>query len=176
MCLELSSYGKGDIREPFVCITHADGATTSDFVFESATITKGKEPFATLPGSHGSEEQVEHLTILLKDRTYHTELELHYYVYEKCDVITRSAILKNSTEETIRVDRLLSNQIDFDKSPFVITSFHGAWAREFDKNETLLTAGKYAISSMTGTTSNRANPLLILRPQTTSEEQEIVMA
>ena len=31
MRLEMSSYGKGDIREPFVEIVHADGSTTSDF-------------------------------------------------------------------------------------------------------------------------------------------------
>ena len=34
--LEMSSYGKGDIREPFVEIVHADGSFTSDFLFEKA--------------------------------------------------------------------------------------------------------------------------------------------
>ena len=40
--LEMSSYGKGDIREPFIEVIHADGSYTSDFLFESAQITKGK--------------------------------------------------------------------------------------------------------------------------------------
>ena len=35
MCLEMSSWGKGDIREPFIEVSHADGSSTSDFLFES---------------------------------------------------------------------------------------------------------------------------------------------
>ena len=36
MRLEMSSHGKGDIREPFIEVTHADGRFTSDFLFEKA--------------------------------------------------------------------------------------------------------------------------------------------
>ena len=38
-CLEMSSYGKGDIREPFIETEYADGSTTADFLFESAQIS-----------------------------------------------------------------------------------------------------------------------------------------
>ena len=31
--LEISSFGKGDIRDPFVEITHPDGSETCDFLF-----------------------------------------------------------------------------------------------------------------------------------------------
>ena len=34
--LEMSSYGKGDFREPFVEMVHADGSATCDFLFEKA--------------------------------------------------------------------------------------------------------------------------------------------
>lgn len=34
MSLEMSSYGKGDIWEPFVEVVHADGSFSSDFLFE----------------------------------------------------------------------------------------------------------------------------------------------
>ena len=63
ICLEMSSLGKGDIREPFIEITHADGSMTSDFVFDSFTISKGKEEFKTLPGSYDESGDVEHLTV-----------------------------------------------------------------------------------------------------------------
>ena len=36
MCLEMSSYGKGDIREPFIEVTHEDGSFTSDFLLKDA--------------------------------------------------------------------------------------------------------------------------------------------
>ena len=32
VCLEMSSYGKGDIREPFIEVVHADGSFTSDYL------------------------------------------------------------------------------------------------------------------------------------------------
>ena len=43
MRLEMSSYGKGDIREPFVEITYADGSFSSDFKFDHADIMEEKE-------------------------------------------------------------------------------------------------------------------------------------
>ena len=47
--LEMSSGGKGDVREPFIEVTHADGSYTSDFLFEKAEIKKARiftsEPF-----------------------------------------------------------------------------------------------------------------------------------
>ena len=59
--LEMSAGGKGDIREPFIEVTHADGSYTSDFVFEKAEITKGKKPYITLPGSYEENDQVKSL-------------------------------------------------------------------------------------------------------------------
>nr|MCR5655289.1 alpha-galactosidase [Lachnospiraceae bacterium] len=35
MRLEMSSYGKGDIREPFVEVVHADGNRNCDFIYDS---------------------------------------------------------------------------------------------------------------------------------------------
>lgn len=61
MCLEMSSYGKGDICEPFVEVVHADESITSDFLFEKAEITTGKAEFHTLPGSYDKENKVRHL-------------------------------------------------------------------------------------------------------------------
>ncbi|MBQ6812288.1 MAG: alpha-galactosidase, partial [Agathobacter sp.] len=36
--LETSGSGKGDVREPMIEVTHADGSYTQDFVFEKAEI------------------------------------------------------------------------------------------------------------------------------------------
>ena len=47
MCLEMSSFGKGDIREPFIEVIHEDGSITSDFLYEKSEVTTGKEAFET---------------------------------------------------------------------------------------------------------------------------------
>lgn len=166
--LEMSSYGKGDIREPFIEVTYADGSITSDFRFEKAEITEEKPEFETLPGSYG--EKVEHLCITLPERYHGLALELHYYVYEDCDVISRSAKLYNQGSETVKLLRLMSLQLDFDTPDFVFTTFHGAWAREMNPCPMRLLSGKQVNASYTGTTSSRANSFVMLGKEHTTEE------
>ena len=98
LCLEMSAYGKGDIREPFVEIIYEDGSFSSDFVYESSVRFEGREARDAedaLPASYDEKNQVEHLCVTLKDNNSALKLELHYYIYEDCDVITRSAKLIN---------------------------------------------------------------------------------
>lgn len=168
--LEMSSYGKGDIREPFIEVVHADGSYSSDYLYDSFTIVNGKEPFETLPGSYDDKNEVEHLTIILKDKNANLTLELHYYVYEWCDVITRSARFINSSEEKVTLKRLMSTQLDLNTSDYVFSTFNGAWAREMHRNDTPIVAGKHVNSSYTGTSSNRANPFVMLSKDCTTED------
>lgn len=172
--LEMSSYGKGDIREPFIEAVHADGSFTSDFLFEKADISTGKEEFKTLPGSYDEEGKTGHLCVTLRDRQYALVLELHYYVYEDCDVITRSARLINESEEPIRLTRLMSMQLDLDPAEYVFTTFTGAWAREMKRNDINVISGKSVNASYTGTSSSRANPFVMLsRPGTSQDAGEV---
>lgn len=162
LCLELSSYGKGDIREPFLELRHEDGSVTSDFLYTSYEIKKGKEPFKALPGSYDELDEVDHLCVKLTDASYELELLLHYYVYEACDVITRSVELCNKSKQKVTIERILSNQIDFDYNQFHFTTFGGAWAREMKRNDVPAYAGKFVNASYTGTSSSRANPFVML--------------
>ena len=50
--LEMSSYGKGDVREPLIEVIHTDGSYTSDFLFEKAEIRQGKHELRELPASY----------------------------------------------------------------------------------------------------------------------------
>lgn len=170
MCLEMSSYGKGDIREPFLEIIHEDGSFTSDFLFKDFTITQGKEPFLTLPASYDEDNKVEHLCISLYDKQYDMELELHYYVYEDCDVLTRSAKLCNCSDSQIKLQRLMSLQLDFTDADYVFTGFNGEWAREMHKSSNLVSSGKHVNASYTGTSSSRANPFVMLGREHTTED------
>ena len=168
--LEMSALGKGDVREPFLEVVHGDGSVTSDFVYESAVICRGKEPYRTLPGSYGTEDEVEHLCVTLADRTNGLELELHYYVYEAHDVITRSARLINRGEQTVRLKRLMSVQMDLEGTGFVFTTFGGAWAREMERRDVTVNGGRCVNASFTGTSSSRANPFVMLSEPETSED------
>lgn len=170
MRLEMSSYGKGDIREPFIEVIHEDGSYTSDFLFEKAEISTGKEEFCTMPGSYDEKGEVAHLCITLKDRQYLLGLELHYYVYEDCNVITRSARFINESGAQVKLMRLMSTQMDFDTPDYAFTTFNGAWAREMKRTDMRISAGKHVNASYTGTSSNRANPFVMLSKTDTTQD------
>ncbi len=162
MRLEMSSAGKGDHREPFLEIVHSDGNMTSDFLYDSSIIISGKEELDTLPSSYGEMNEVETLEILLKDKDRNVSLKLLYSVFEKEDVITRATVLINESGSKIHVKRLLSNQIDFDPDSFTFHTFNGAWTREMMKTDKEVISGTYVNSSYSGTSSNAANPFVML--------------
>lgn len=168
--LEMSSYGKGDIREPFIEVVHWDGSYTSDFLYEKEKITEKKEALQGLPSSYDEEGKAQQLTITLKDKQYGLTLELIYSVFEKCDVITRSARFINTGKEKVQLLRLMSTQLDLDERQYHMTTFHGAWAREMHKNQVPIQAGKYVNSSYAGASSSRANPFVILSTEETTQD------
>lgn len=174
MCLEMSSYGKGDIREPFVEIRHADGSYTSDFLFDHAQIREEKAPLETMPSSYDETGQTKELVVTLKDKSYGLTLELLYSAFEKQDVIVRSARLLNTSSETIRLKRLLSTQLDFASGGYVLSTFNGSWAREMQRTDIPIRAGKHVNASCTGTSSNRANPFVMLSRENTTEDEGVV--
>lgn len=173
ICLEAGTYGKGDIREPFVEIRHADGNVTSDFTYLSHEIVSLAERDhildSGLPHTYAENVPGECLHIVLQDVENQVELHLFYTVFADCDVITRSASLKNLSEDAITVERCMSAQLDLTQDYSVITHFTGAWAREMHKEQIYLPSGKFVNASYTGTSSNRANPFIMLGQKSTTE-------
>lgn len=173
MKLEMSSYGKGDIREPFVELVYPDGSRTSDFVYKGYELISGKPELDTLPSSYCDETQMGQnmtLRITLADSRYPLELELLYYVYEQDNVICRNSRLINKGEKSVEIKRLMSLMLDMDGEGYVMSTFNGAWAREMNRHDTVVTAGKLINSSYTGTSSSRANPFVMVMNRNTAED------
>ena len=173
MKLEMSSYGKGDIREPFVELVYPDGSRTSDFVYKGYELISGKPELDTLPSSYCDETQMGQnmtLRITLADSRYPLELELLYYVYEQDNVICRNSRLINKGEKSVEIKRLMSLMLDMDGEGYVMSTFNGAWAREMNRHDTVVTAGKLINSSYTGTSSSRANPFVMVMNRNTVED------
>jgi len=167
--LEISSLGKGDLREPSIEVSFANGSRTTDFIYQSYRLSKGIEQKKEIPGSYGTEDEVETLTIVLKDKSYDLTLEISYNVYSKCDVITRTNKLINNTDGEVSIYRLLSNHIDFDEGEYTFTTFTGAWAREMNRTDIKVTEVASSVSSSAGYTSNRANPFVMVTRGTCME-------
>ena len=170
MRYEYSAPGKGDIREPMIEAVYADGSATIDPVYVSYEVSKGKPKGEELPVAYGKETEVETLQITCRDRNGSLEFVFSYSVFADCDVICRSMRIVNTGEDPVQIRRVLSMQLDLDPEAYVFHSFTGAWAREMKRSEIPLRAGRFSVGSMTGTSSNRANPFfMIARPDTAED-------
>jgi alpha-galactosidase len=179
ICLEMSSYGKGDIREPFIEITHVDGASTCDFLFKEARLSTQKEQLKTLPSAYRKKEETDKqkkmennicLEIELFDKNYKIALLLIYSVFYESNVITRSAKVINYSDQKITLDRIMSGQLDLDNSDYRLSTFHGAWAREMNRSDTIVHQGILINDTKAGTSSNRSNPFFMLSGLETNED------
>lgn len=167
MKLEMSSLGHGDVREPFIELIKPDGSRSCDFTFDSAVIDDAAPEIAEMPSSYRDDGKGEHLCLTLRDGEL--TLELHYYVYADCDVITRRAVLINGGAQPVELTRLMSLQLDMSGAGWSVTLLHGAWAREMDKYTIALPAGKIVNESRAGFSSNRANPFFMLHAADATE-------
>lgn len=171
MRTEWSGLGKGDVRESFVELTLGDGSQTTDFIYYRHEITKGKREDSVLPGSYDEDYETDHLCLILKERHRPVTMELHYYVYEACDCITRTAKIINTGMEQIFVRRLCSMQLDLPQGDYAMTQFQGTWIREMEKSTIPLRAGIHMGESLCGVSSSRCNPFFMIHHPMTNESQ-----
>ncbi|MDD3999507.1 MAG: alpha-galactosidase [Bacilli bacterium] len=163
--LEYSSTGIGDYRETAINLFNQDSGYSSSFKYQSYQILKTDS--STLPASYGENEV---LLINLFDEVNKLKLELFYKIYSDVDVISRYAKLSNLGDNTFVLNRLSSLQLDFLNEEYLMMTFEGAWAKERHLKEKELISGIYINDSKTGGSSNRRNPLVILRKKNTGED------
>lgn len=165
--LEYSTYGKGDYRLPAMQLKYEDGTFTTDFKFVKAEKVL-KPSLKGLPSSYGDSDT---LCVTLEDKSIGAVLEMFYSVFEEANVITRSVRLTNNSDKLIRINSILSMQLDLPYGPsYTMVTFDGAWANERNKNEKQLVSGEYSVGSITGTSSNRHNPFFIVKESDATEE------
>lgn len=165
--LEFSTYGKGDIREAMIEIETQDGNRVSDFRYVGESEIHG-ESNTLLPSSYGASRSLE---IETTDLHSGLTLYLNYHVYPEVDVIVRSCSVFNNSSQKVVVHRLLSAQLDINRNDLIWRTFDGHWAREREVHEKQLNAGILINDSKTGISSNRHNPLVILRAPNGDDQQ-----
>jgi len=170
LCMEYSSFGKGDFRESAVIFSRSNGDRIADFIYTGHRILKGKpRSFSGLAESYGDHSQCSTLVIVLADKISPVKLELYYTVFDQCDVIVRRSTLTNGDQQPITIERLASLQLDVFTSDYDLVTFDGAWARERYRTTRPLSSGIYVNDSKTGTSSNRHNPCIFLVEQGANE-------
>ncbi|MBO5460935.1 MAG: alpha-galactosidase [Ruminococcus sp.] len=170
VCLEVSGRGTGDLREPFAEIVWEDGSWSVDFVYKRHEIVEGKPELETLPSAYDDTKETTTLIIYLKDKYKPLKLELRYTVFPSCDCIVRSTAVQNLGTEDIRIERLMSMQLDMEGKGYEMISFRGDWGNEMQRYQIPVNGGTVVNSSATGFSSNQANPFTMLAVPGTTEE------
>ena len=163
--LELSTIGIGDYRENMITINSMQHGYTNRFQYQNYEILKTNS-VKPLPCSY---DETEVLRLDLFDEVLQCRLELFYKIYYEADVITRYARIVNLSGNRYQIERFFSNQIDFSENDFTMMTFDGAWSKERQVNKKRLSSGIYINDSKSGASSNKHNPLVILKKGATSE-------
>ncbi|MEG1809483.1 MAG: alpha-galactosidase, partial [Oscillospiraceae bacterium] len=96
--------------------------------------------------------------------------------YFDCDVITRRAVLKNFDARPLVMKRMLSMSLDMPDEGFDLVTLDGGWIKEANRHSRPLQYGIYINSSVTGASSNKHNPGLMLARRGANEEYGEVYA
>lgn len=159
-CFEVSTVGKGDIREHFVELVADDGIYVNQFLYESHEIINEGYTHETLAYAKANGAKAQILKINLVDVRIGAKLSLYYEVFENCDVIVKWSKI-TAGEKKITLKRLMSSQLDIENQDFTLHSLYGRWT-----NEANLTSQKIenqiVIDSKCGVSSSRHNPFFFI--------------
>lgn len=162
---EYPSFGLGDMREGALAVEASDGSNAVDLRFAEAEILNGKPALPGLPATFG--EDCKTLRLTLRDACTGLEAQLLYTIFDDCDVIARSASIRNGSAEKMTVTRALSLCLDLPEADWDLITLNGAWAREREINRRHLMPGEQGAASRNGASSLQTSPFLALaRPNT----------
>ena len=167
---EYPAMGTGDFRNCALEICHADGTRRSNLRYKGYEICKGKYNLKGLPAVYASEEEAETLIVHLKDEVGGVEVDLFYGVLENLDMITRSAVVRNTGDKTITVEKAGSACLDFLYGNYDLLSFYGRHAMERNLQRSEIGHGSTVIGTRRGSSSHQYNPGVVIAEKNTTED------
>lgn len=170
--LEYPGYGFGDFREPAYNFKLKDGSRITDFRYDSFEIVQGKCAIEGLPHLYTNQAtEAETLIITLKDDVAQLCLKLNYTIYQDYATVIRSTTLINDSAETVEINQLASQSLDFPNRSFELIHLNGAWGRERQLTREKIEIGTKVLDSKRGSSSHHQNPFVTLVEPTTTEFQ-----
>ena len=168
---EYPVYGSSDYRMGAIEVLQENGSRLTDFVYEGYTISAGKQTLPGLPSTRAKDEDAQTLCLILRDPVASLKLELTYTIFEKENVIARSACIINEGTEGVTVTRAMSLCLDLPDADYDWIQFSGSWGRERHPRQHALDQGICSIGSIRGNSSHQHNPFIILKRPHADEMQ-----
>lgn len=172
---EYPAYGNTDLRNPAFVVQLENGSTITDFRYVAHEILKGKPTLAGLPSTYVENvDEAETLEITMEDSLIGLKVVLTYTIFQKHNVITRSARFANEGNEKLKILRALSVSVDFNRNDYKFLHLAGSWARERHIEIDNLSTGRKSIDSRRGASSHQHNPFIaILSPEADEDNGEV---
>ena len=159
MALAWSGSGRGDFRESPL---EMNGMST-DFTYVNHKVLEQAPVMCSgLPQTHGEGETLE---ITMEQPG--ARLKLYFTLYETA--MTRFAVLENTGEAPIQLQKLMSYSMDL-YGTYTMTTFNGSWIAEMQRCDTAVGAARVVNESATGASSNQHNPGFLLSEEEATED------
>lgn len=169
--LEIGCNGCGDMRISSLQIRNADGNASTDMRYVSHKIYKGKPALKGLPALYENEEgECETLEITTRDCVTGAEAILLYTVFEKYSALTRSVIVKNTSDKSFAIEKVMSFNLDLIGKDFDLITLYGRHNNERNFEKRPLAHGRQGIGSRRGSSSAQQNPFMALLRHGATEE------
>lgn len=172
---EFPGDNNGDFRESALNLRYEDGSFSTNLIYDSYEIIKGKPVLDGLPATYVSEDtEAETLKVSLIEQTKKVQVNLYYTLFKDYPVITRSTEIINESDAFVDIEKLLSASVDFDHANFDLIQLPGAWGREREIERHEISRGIHKLDSKRGTTSHTYQPFVALTdPQTTEHSGDV---
>ena len=171
---EYPSFGLGDNRQGSLTVMQEDGTSTVDLRYVSAVVTEEKPDLSGLPATFGKGKT---LLLTLFDALLQLEVELRYTIFDDCDAIARSAVLRNKGRQRLVITNAMSLSLDMPDANYDLLTLSGAWAREREWVRRPLVFGEQSVSTNYGASGHTTSPFLaLLTPGTTETQGEVYAA
>ena len=159
MGLAWSGSGRGDYRESPLELS----GTSTDLRYAGHRILEGIAPMVSgLPQAKGSCETLE---ITMEQPGL--RLKLYFTLFETA--LTRHAVLENTGDSPITVQKFMSSLVDL-PGDYHMTTFDGSWSAEMRKHTLPVLDSRVVNESVTGFSSNRHNPGFLLSEPDATED------
>ena len=162
--------GTGDMRSTALVMEYGNGIQGCDLRFAGYQIRDGKYGLKGLPAVYAAENEAQTLEIYLRDTAGLVEVTLLYGVIPELDIITRSALIRNSSEEEIRLEKVMSANLDMLSGEYDLITFYGRHCMEKNFQRTPVAHMEQWIGSRRGMSSHQFNPMMILAARETTED------
>jgi len=161
---EYPAYGYTDLRNPAYQLVNRFGNMVSELKVKEYKVHHDKVVEITgMPALLKGDSKADTLEIVMEDTIIGLEVHLFYTVFEEYNVLARSAVLVNQSEEEMLLRSAYSVSVDLPQGEYDVIHFPGTWGRERDQVRTHLTMGlKAELDSSRGGSSAQLNPFVML--------------